>query len=87
MGVIIKEIKIPDESYSFKSEGGRNDVLQNLSKINIFVGENNSGKSRFLRLIFSNNNLEFKPFNKDFEKINENIEKLKKNIQEFFEPA
>jgi AAA15 family ATPase/GTPase len=34
---------------SFKNYKVDNDILDNLSKINIFVGENNSGKSRFLR--------------------------------------
>lgn len=31
-------------------------VLSNISKINIFVGSNNCGKSRFLRNVFLNNN-------------------------------
>ena len=29
--------------------------IQNLSKINVFIGENNSGKSRFLRNLFNRN--------------------------------
>lgn len=34
-------------------------VLSNLSKINIFIGPNNSGKSSFLRSIFSNQEIQF----------------------------
>ena len=52
MEIIIKEIKIPDDSYSFISDSSeKENILKDLSKINIFVGENNSGKSRLLRSI------------------------------------
>ena len=49
MGVIVKELKIPlKDSYTFISDDGeKGNVLKNLSKINIFVGENNSGKVVF----------------------------------------
>ena len=81
MGTIIKEIKIPDENYSFISdEGEEGDVLKNLSKINIFVGENNSGKSRFLRSIVAENELEFSPINHDFYPIARGIPCLKGNM-------
>ena len=47
---ILVDTNFPDYNVS----DGRK-LLNNLSKINIFIGENNSGKSRFLRTIFSNN--------------------------------
>ncbi|MBY2445730.1 hypothetical protein KWX03_17860 [Clostridioides difficile] len=35
------------------------DRIDNLSKVNIFVGANNSGKSRFLRTIFNSNSFNY----------------------------
>ena len=84
MGIIIKEIKIPDDSYSFISDKGEKEyILKNLSKINIFVGENNSGKSRFLRSIVKKRDFEFLPDNEDFNKINKEIKALKMNFDNF----
>jgi AAA15 family ATPase/GTPase len=48
----IKEIDLDKrfERYNIKQNGNNTSkTLPNLSKINIFVGANNSGKSRFLR--------------------------------------
>lgn len=42
-----------------RAEGRK--ILPNLSKINIFVGENNSGKSKFLRHLAAINPLLYKP--------------------------
>jgi predicted ATP-dependent endonuclease of OLD family len=49
------------ERYTFKppQEGARR--LSNLSKINIFVGENNSGKSKFLRHLAAIEKIQFSP--------------------------
>lgn len=81
MGIIIKEMKIPNDSYSFISDDGeKGDVLKNLSKINIFVGENNSGKSRFLRFLVATKNLNFIPNDEDFFKIIQAIPCLKENL-------
>lgn len=60
----IKEILLADkfDRYSLKGqklEGVK--ALTNLSKINIFVGENNSGKSMFLRTIAATEKLKFAP--------------------------
>lgn len=52
MSYHIKAISLNEQEEvkeSFKNYKVDNDILDNLSKINIFVGENNSGKSRFLR--------------------------------------
>lgn len=82
MGVIVKELKIPlKDSYTFISDDGeKGNVLKNLSKINIFVGENNSGKSRFLRSIVKKEDFEFIPNNKDFDCIKNAIPSLKDEI-------
>jgi AAA15 family ATPase/GTPase len=85
MGIIIKEIKISDDSYSFISdEKSEKNILKNLSKINIFIGENNSGKSRLLRtMLFKNDDIKspyFIPNNEDFTIIKESIFHLKEEI-------
>jgi len=48
----IAEIKIPDPSYklSLETDG---EFIKSVSKINFFIGENNTGKSRLLRILFS----------------------------------
>ena len=71
---IIKDLKINDASYKFLDEDDKK--LCGLSRVNIFVGKNNSGKSRFLRSIFYNNDnlkLEFVP---DDNKFNEYLTRL-----------
>ncbi|WP_098829621.1 AAA family ATPase [Bacillus thuringiensis] len=49
MGHHIKDLSVNSD---LRSEYNMN-VIKNLSKVNIFVGSNNSGKSRFLRGIFA----------------------------------
>ncbi len=53
---------------------GEERFLENLSKINIFIGANNSGKSRFLRTFFKEENLGFKFKNFDLIRLNQIIE-------------
>ena len=48
----IRDLKLPDKSYTFRNPDGKSgDVMSALSKVNIIVGENNSGKSRLIRSI------------------------------------
>lgn len=51
-----KEYKNKNSEYTMPDNS---DFLRNLKKINIFVGANNSGKSRFLRSIFRSNENSF----------------------------
>lgn len=87
MGIIINEIKIDNSSYSFISdEGEKGDILKNLSKINIFVGENNSGKSRFLRsILFEKDNPNLPGFipNDNLKLLNEFISNFKEEFIKF----
>ncbi|WP_375560538.1 AAA family ATPase [Bernardetia sp. OM2101] len=62
---MITAIKIDEENFKFYSlvheqEEENKGYLDNLSKINIFIGENNSGKSRFLREFFYAKSLKYK---------------------------
>lgn len=54
--------------YHTTNEG---EVLNNLSKVNIFIGENNSGKSRFLRKIFAQNDYQVVSTHFSFEELNQ----------------
>jgi predicted ATP-dependent endonuclease of OLD family len=46
-----------DGDYSIQEEGGVINILKELNDFNIFVGANNSGKSRVLRAIYRQNDL------------------------------
>ena len=61
---IIKHIKIENLSYKMDNNDF-NDRLNDLSRVNIFVGANNSGKSRFMRSLFYNNKIPLKFFPND----------------------
>lgn len=77
----IKHLKIEKQEYNFTKSENR---LENLSKINIFIGANNSGKSRFMRYLFyrgNNNKLNFIP---DEEKYNY-FKKQTDKFKEFFD--
>jgi predicted ATPase len=51
---VIKDLKILNEAYFTDTNFEKERFLRGLSKLNIFVGENNSGKSRLLRDILKN---------------------------------
>ena len=76
----IKHLKIEKEEYTTlnSEKEGR---LENLSKVNIFIGANNSGKSRFMRSIFFNNgiSLKFLPNDELLNEYNINSMKFKSN--------
>lgn len=76
MNYIIKNISLDSNfsDYDVLSENTPQEkILPSVSKINIFVGANNSGKSRFMRLLASTKELRFET-NFDFTELN----KLKK---------
>ncbi len=59
---MLQEVKLGEEfkSYHCTSKYDRENIIDSLSRINIFIGSNNSGKSRLLRTLFSNNTYLFK---------------------------
>ncbi|MGG1520209.1 AAA family ATPase [Paenibacillus oryzisoli] len=79
MSYFIKDIVLSKTMFvNYNIDDRRNKVLPNLSKINIFVGENNSGKSVFLRKLFSLTDLVFYPSTIVIDSINE----LKKRMRD-----
>lgn len=81
MSYYIKEISLNGSRYTnYQMYGKEENVMSNLSKINILVGTNNSGKSRMLRLLLSDKGLLFTPANFDLTKLNEVFDDFKKAI-------
>lgn len=78
----INEILLIDEKYEnyefLGCEGNKS--IQNLSKVNIFVGANNSGKSRMLRELFQEDMLKFVPADFKMDKVNNLIREYKEKI-------
>lgn len=67
-------IKLTDDiSKIYKPQTGKEEIA-NLSRVNIFIGPNNSGKSRFLRALFVNEKPYFKVENVDLAVINKAVE-------------
>lgn len=81
MSYYIKEISLNGSRYTnYEMYGQEEKEMSNLSKINILVGTNNSGKSRMLRLLLSDKELLFTPANFDLKKLNEVFDDFKKAI-------
>lgn len=69
---MINEINLEIEgfkNYECPQLDDRN-AITNLSRVNVFIGPNNSGKSRFLRTLFSDKNFQFYSSDFDANKIN-----------------
>ncbi|MCE3278962.1 MAG: hypothetical protein K0S44_1153 [Bacteroidetes bacterium] len=77
--ISIDRVEFADYSVQPKTK-----VLSNLSNVNILIGPNNTGKSRFLRTLFSLKNTEFNCKSIDIEKINRVINELKEVIYNFY---
>ncbi|WP_296865549.1 AAA family ATPase [uncultured Methanobrevibacter sp.] len=75
---IIKHIKIENLSYKMDNDDFI-DRLNDLSRVNIFVGANNTGKSRFMRSLFFNKGipLRFLPNDKLFQEYVDGSKKFK----------
>jgi AAA15 family ATPase/GTPase len=58
-------------------------ILKKLSKINIFIGENNSGKSRLLRSLFASD-IRFIPKELDWTAVQTSLQNIRQNTQEQF---
>lgn len=85
MNYIIKNISLDSNfsDYDVLSENTPQEkILPSLSKINIFVGANNSGKSRFMRLLASTKELRFTP-NFDFKELNDLKKETEKIIHNY----
>lgn len=80
---MIKKIDFASDLFAEYYTPYGNKELDNLNRVNIFIGKNNCGKSRFLRKLFEEENLklDFYLFNK------ESISKLLKLLVLYFEQS
>lgn len=84
----VSAIKIDNPADSgFTMEGKSNDTLMGTKLINIFIGENSAGKSRFLRKLLTSNFSEF-DINSNFkELLLTEIQKLAYHPKTTFSPT
>lgn len=75
-------IYLKDQSYKEYVYKNGNDFLDNLSQVNIFVGKNNAGKSRFLRKLFADEKIKFLAPLLDITKIDERLERFRNEFEE-----
>lgn len=77
---MITSIEIKEKIFQdFNFEGDKE--ITGLSKLNIFIGPNNSGKSRLLRNLFAIKDLSFKNSDFEIEKLNNVSTETKKNLE------
>ena len=75
MSYIINKLYFDDTTYKFISSDNRElEYLDNLGKLNIFIGQNNSGKSLLMRMILLNENLRFLPSDDSVRLLNSSLE-------------
>ena len=75
MSYIINKLYFDDTTYKFISSDNRElEYLDNLGKLNIFIGQNNSGKSLLMRRILLNENLRFLPSDDSVRLLNSSLE-------------
>ena len=80
---IIKDLKIENDDYTIINSINK-DWLMNLSRVNIFVGANNTGKSRFMRSLFyvdKNYQLKFLPNDSQFNTFLKQSNNFKKSFR------
>ena len=80
----IKSIILRDKLKNYKYNSDEKSVISNLSKLNIFIGSNNSGKSRFIRNILTDKELKYNFQTDELELYNDFIERLNKEIYAAF---
>jgi hypothetical protein len=81
----VNAIKLPKSFDIYKkTDGEKAEFLEPVSKINIFVGSNNSGKSRFMRLLSSLYEYEIKQQNIELETIIPNLLSIIEDIEKYF---
>lgn len=84
---IIKSIELDTKemnSYVVNDGENKSKIIQNLSKINILIGSNNSGKSKFLRNIFSDEKLRINVNTTELNSYNEMVIDINNEIEEYF---
>ncbi|MDQ7950037.1 MAG: hypothetical protein REI93_14385, partial [Pedobacter sp.] len=81
---MIRAVKLDAEDFPLHNIEGGGRKLDKLSKLNFFVGANNSGKSKLLRTLFSSKNKKIIPEGIEMIKLSEVISSFTQEVQIFF---
>lgn len=73
-------IRLDEETFPNYKTLEEDNALTNLSRINIFIGANNAGKSRLMRMIFAKNNFEYRREDCDLNELDDMILDFHKNL-------
>jgi len=85
---LLYAMQIPPERKEYSAYGSfQEDWIDHISRLNIFVGENNSGKSRFLRSLFSTTDINNWPYVIDIKQVETNIDHFFNRIRNMFNSA
>jgi len=84
---MLNEISLSPEIYQEYQIDKDPPVLSNLNKINIFIGPNNSGKSRFMRKLFMDEKSAIGIYRRDFKAVIEEIKNQTIAIRTKFDTA
>lgn len=80
-GLQFSSIHINKNHYQEYNFIGNEQVIDKLSQVNIFIGRNNSGKSRFIRKIFTDDEISFTAKELDIENFDNTISNYKQEFQ------
>lgn len=79
---LVKSIELPSILNAYTDANGNpHEFLNSTSNINIFVGENNSGKSRFMRILSGQSEYQTKLSEIDLDNVNAQIEAIFSNLK------
>lgn len=81
---MFKSLQLKTEVTKQYTTGEEDNNLNNLSKINIFIGPNNSGKSRFMRDLFSIKEINYSYKQLNLENVKNEFDRQNLIIQEFY---
>lgn len=79
----IETLFIPESCNNYTFDG--RDIIKNLSKVNIFIGSNNSGKSRMLRGIYGEEIIKYNAETEILKSYNEFITDMAKEMERIFD--
>lgn len=80
---MIKKILLSQDRYKGYKFPNERQELDNISNVNIFIGQNNSGKSRFSRLLFSDSDFTFDLWRTDLAAIRSILNQTKDKLKAF----
>ncbi|MCC7425220.1 MAG: AAA family ATPase [Planctomycetaceae bacterium] len=79
--IIMREVEIPETIREFYTTDFYKNRIHGLSRLNVFIGPNDSGKSRLLREIFASNCLAYGATDESSEIVRTHVAKLRKAMQ------